>query len=86
MSNGYQPPKFQQFDGNDNPKQHIAHFIKTCETAGTRGDFLVKQFVRTLKGNVFDRYIDLEHESVDSWEKLEGTFSIASTAPDVLSA
>ncbi|KAA0064216.1 retrotransposon gag protein [Cucumis melo var. makuwa] len=54
MPNGYQPSKFQQFDGKGNPKQHVAHFIETCETAGTRGDLLVKQFVRTLKGNAFD--------------------------------
>ena len=35
MPNGYQPPKFLQFDGKGNPKQHIAHFIKTCENVGT---------------------------------------------------
>ncbi|KAA0056061.1 ty3-gypsy retrotransposon protein [Cucumis melo var. makuwa] len=38
----YQPPKFQQFDGKGNPKQHIAYFVETCENAGSRGD----QFVR----------------------------------------
>ncbi|KAA0032650.1 retrotransposon gag protein [Cucumis melo var. makuwa] len=54
MPNGYQPPKFQQFDGKGNLKQHVAHFIETCETSGTRGDLLVKQLVRTLKGNAFD--------------------------------
>ncbi|KAK3017447.1 hypothetical protein RJ639_006235 [Escallonia herrerae] len=31
---GYQPPKFQQFDGKANPRQHIAHFIETCNDAG----------------------------------------------------
>ena len=72
--NGYQPPKFQQFDGKGNPKQHVAHFIETCENAGTRGDLLVKQFVRTLKGNAFDWYTDLESDSIDSWEQLEGEF------------
>ncbi|KAA0033780.1 ty3-gypsy retrotransposon protein [Cucumis melo var. makuwa] len=66
MPHGYQPPKFQQFDEKGNPKQHVAHFIKICETAGTQGDLLVKQFVRTLKGNVFDWYTDLELESIDS--------------------
>ena len=30
MPRGYQPPKFNQFDGEGNPKQHIAHFIETC--------------------------------------------------------
>ena len=74
ISNGYQPPKFQQFDGKGNPKQHVAHFIETCESAGTRGDLLVKQFVRTLKGNTFDWYIDLEPESIDNWEQLKREF------------
>ncbi|KAA0051503.1 retrotransposon gag protein [Cucumis melo var. makuwa] len=35
MPLGYQPPKFQQFDGKGNPKQHIAHFIETCENHQT---------------------------------------------------
>ena len=68
MPNGYQPPKFLQFDGKENPKQHIAHFVETCENAGTQGNLLVKQFVRLLKGNSFNWYTDLELESIDSWE------------------
>ncbi|TYK04575.1 ty3-gypsy retrotransposon protein [Cucumis melo var. makuwa] len=74
MPLGYQPPKFQQFDGKGNPKQHIAPFVETCENARSRGDQLVKQFVRTLKGNAFDWYIDLEPESIDIWEQLERNF------------
>ncbi|KAM1702153.1 hypothetical protein PS2_027067 [Malus domestica] len=35
MLRGYQPPKFMQFDGKGNPKQHVAHFIETCNNAGT---------------------------------------------------
>ena len=34
--NGYQPSKFLQFDGKGNPKQHIAHFVETCENVGTQ--------------------------------------------------
>jgi len=45
MPYGYQPPKFNQFDGRGNPKQHVAHFIETCNNAGTGGNLLVKQFV-----------------------------------------
>ncbi|KAA0037666.1 retrotransposon gag protein [Cucumis melo var. makuwa] len=74
MLNGYQQPKFQQFGGKGNPKQYIAHFIVTCETAGTRGDLLVKQFIQTLRGNAFDWYTNLEPESIDSWEQLERVF------------
>ncbi|KAL0288194.1 UNVERIFIED_CONTAM: hypothetical protein Sangu_2668100 [Sesamum angustifolium] len=54
MPMGYQPPKFQQFDGKGNPKQHVAYFVETCNDAGTYIDHLVKQFVRSLKDNAFD--------------------------------
>ncbi|KAL0340143.1 UNVERIFIED_CONTAM: hypothetical protein Sradi_4531100 [Sesamum radiatum] len=43
---GYQPPKLQQFNGKGNPRQHIAHFIETCNNAGIDGYLLVKQFVQ----------------------------------------
>ena len=71
---GYQPPKFLQFDGKSNPKQHIAYFVETCENARTQGSLLVKQFVCSLKGNAFDWYIDLEPKSIDNWEQLEIEF------------
>ena len=74
MLRGYQPPKFMQFGGKGNPKQHIAHFIETCNNAGTEGYYLVKQFVRSLKGNAFDWYNDLEPESINSWDQLEREF------------
>ncbi|KAL0324631.1 UNVERIFIED_CONTAM: hypothetical protein Scaly_2430200 [Sesamum calycinum] len=48
MPMGYQPSKFQQFDGKGNSKQHVAHFVETCNNAGTYDDHLVKQFVRSL--------------------------------------
>ncbi|KAL0405377.1 UNVERIFIED_CONTAM: hypothetical protein Slati_3851600 [Sesamum latifolium] len=38
------------------------------------GDHLVKQFVRSLKGNAFDWYTDLETGSIDGWEQLEQEF------------
>jgi len=42
MPPNYQPPKFQQFDGKGNPRQHTAHFVETCNNAGTKGDLMVK--------------------------------------------
>jgi len=66
MPCGYQPPKFQQFDCNGNSKQHVAYFIKTCDSAGTHGDLIVKQFVQTLKGIAFDCYSDLKPVSINN--------------------
>ncbi|KAL0446353.1 UNVERIFIED_CONTAM: hypothetical protein Slati_1763200 [Sesamum latifolium] len=41
---------------------------------GTYGDHLVKQFIRSLKGNAFDWYTDLEADSIDGWKQLEQEF------------
>ncbi|KAL0440162.1 UNVERIFIED_CONTAM: hypothetical protein Slati_2499200, partial [Sesamum latifolium] len=54
MPTEYQPLELRQFNGKGNPRQYIAHFIETCISAGTDGDLLAKQFVRSLKGNAFD--------------------------------
>ena len=45
---GYQPLKFQSFNGKGNSKQHLIHYVKTCNNAGTEGDLIVKQFVHSL--------------------------------------
>ena len=74
MTIGCQPPKFQQFDRKGNPKQHITHFVETCENVGSRGDQLVRQFVRSWKGNAFEWYTDMEPEVIDSWDQLEKEF------------
>ncbi|KAL6191705.1 hypothetical protein ACLB2K_038095 [Fragaria x ananassa] len=74
MPTSYQPSKFQQFDGKGNPKQHIAHFIETCNNAGTDGDHLMKQFVRLLRGMAFEWFTNLEPESIDRWEQMENEF------------
>ncbi|KAL6314070.1 hypothetical protein AAG906_011805 [Vitis piasezkii] len=74
MPMGYQPPKFQSFNGKGNPRQHVAHFIETCNNASTDGDLLVKQFVRSLRGNVFNWYINLAPECIDSWDQMEREF------------
>jgi len=71
---GYQPPKFQEFDGEGNLKQHVAHFIETCNNDGKDGDLMVKQFVRTPKGIAFDWYTDLEPKSIDSGGKMKEEF------------
>ncbi|KAK4409380.1 hypothetical protein Sango_0011000 [Sesamum angolense] len=44
------------------------------QQAGTYGDHLVKQFVRSLKDNAFDWYTDLEAGSINGWEQLEQEF------------
>ncbi|KAL0416617.1 UNVERIFIED_CONTAM: hypothetical protein Slati_3493600 [Sesamum latifolium] len=65
MLMGYQPLELQQFEERSNPKEHIAHFTETCNNVGTNGNLLAKQFLRSLKGNAFNWYIDLEPKTIN---------------------
>jgi len=66
MPRDYQPSTFQKFEGNGNPKQHMTHFIETCNNAGIDDDLMVTQSVQTLKDIAFYWYTDLEPESIGS--------------------
>ncbi|TYK06211.1 ty3-gypsy retrotransposon protein [Cucumis melo var. makuwa] len=46
--------RMTELEKKDNPEQHVTHFTKTCETGSMRGDLLIKQFIRNLKGNTFN--------------------------------
>ncbi|KAJ9709214.1 hypothetical protein PVL29_000927 [Vitis rotundifolia] len=59
---------------NGNLKQHVAHFVKTCNNASTESDLLVKQFVQFLRGNAFNWYTDLALKCIDSWNQIEHEF------------
>ncbi|GKV35504.1 hypothetical protein SLEP1_g43762 [Rubroshorea leprosula] len=74
LPGGYQPPKFQKFNGKGNPRQHVAHFVETYNNAGTYGDLMVKRFVRSLEDATFEWYTDLPAGLVDSWDQLEREF------------
>ncbi|KAA0064298.1 retrotransposon gag protein [Cucumis melo var. makuwa] len=54
----------------------VAHrpLHRSIEKAGSGGDQLFRQFVRSLKENTFEWYIDLESKVIDSWEQLEKEF------------
>ncbi|GAV75393.1 LOW QUALITY PROTEIN: hypothetical protein CFOL_v3_18872, partial [Cephalotus follicularis] len=72
MPLGYQPPKFQQFDGTMSQKQHVAHFIETCNKVGTFGDSMVKQFVRSIKelANTKQQKDELVVDYIERWRNL----------------
>uniref|UniRef100_M1E0A5 Retrotransposon gag domain-containing protein n=1 Tax=Solanum tuberosum TaxID=4113 RepID=M1E0A5_SOLTU len=81
---GHQPPKLQQFDDNENLKQHITHFVETCNNVRTSGDYLVMQFVRSLTGITFKWYTEFESSSIDNWEQMEQQFLSVFIAQGVL--
>ncbi|KAL0439737.1 UNVERIFIED_CONTAM: hypothetical protein Slati_2456700 [Sesamum latifolium] len=47
-----------------------SYFVETYNNVGTDGDLLAKQFGLSLKDAAFDWYIDLEANSINSWDDL----------------
>lgn len=55
--------------------------LKHAKNGGIHGDYMVKQFVRSLRGNPLDLYTDLEPNWIDSqggnWNTSSSISSIA---------
>ena len=65
-------PSFNSLTGQGIPNKTLSTSSKLVTyNAGTEGNLLVKQFVRSLRGNAFDWYTKLEPEFIDSWEQME---------------
>ncbi|KAH7840099.1 hypothetical protein Vadar_012606 [Vaccinium darrowii] len=56
------------------PASIVSLSVQQLQDMIAKGDLLVKQFVRSLKGNAFEWYTNLEPDSIDSWEQMEREF------------
>ncbi|KAA0037365.1 retrotransposon gag protein [Cucumis melo var. makuwa] len=77
---GYRPLKLQQANVNGNSKQYITHFIETFENAGSKGDQLVRQFVRSLKENAFEWYKELNPKGTPSTTNVYKLYDVVEPA------
>ncbi|XP_020679437.1 uncharacterized protein LOC110097411, partial [Dendrobium catenatum] len=71
---GYSVPKFNIFDSNKNPRQHLAQFKATCENTGDNDALLFRQFVSSLSGTAFEWYAELPNDSLKTFAELEALF------------
>ncbi|KAL2491973.1 Uncharacterized protein Adt_27601 [Abeliophyllum distichum] len=78
MSLGYQSPKVLIFMEKKTHNNAWLFSLKTYNNIGTYNETMVKQLVCSLKGAVFEWYIDLPGGSIDSWDQLDQMFQQAS--------
>ncbi|PKU83411.1 hypothetical protein MA16_Dca016520 [Dendrobium catenatum] len=71
---GYSVPKFNTFNGNNNPRQHLAQFKATCGNTGGNDALLFRQFVSSLTATAFEWYAELPNDSVKTFAELESLF------------
>ncbi|KAL0925427.1 hypothetical protein M5K25_003755 [Dendrobium thyrsiflorum] len=70
---GYSVPKFYTFDGNKNPRQHLAQFKATYGNTGGNDALLFRQFVSSSAA-AFEWYAELPNDSVRTFAELETMF------------
>ncbi|XP_028548191.1 uncharacterized protein LOC114578844 [Dendrobium catenatum] len=73
-SKGYSIPKFNTFNGTNNPRQYLAQFKATCGNTGGNDALLFQQFVSSLTATTFEWYAELPNDSVKTFAELESMF------------
>ncbi|KAM0856129.1 hypothetical protein ACQ4PT_049321 [Festuca glaucescens] len=71
---GWHPPKFRQFDGNGDAREHLVYFEAACGDTANTPSLLLRQFSASLKGPAFHWYSRLPAGSVRSWQTMKDLF------------
>jgi hypothetical protein len=71
---GWHPPKFRQFDGRGDAREHLAYFEAACGDTTNSSSFLLRQFSGSLTGPAFHWYSRLPVGSISSWAGMKEVF------------
>ncbi|KAM0851209.1 hypothetical protein ACQ4PT_052578 [Festuca glaucescens] len=63
---GWHPPKFRQFDGTGNAREHLAYFEAACGDTANSSSLLLRQFSGSLIGPAFHWYSRLPVGAIGS--------------------
>jgi hypothetical protein len=71
---GWHPPKFHQFDGTGDAREHLAYFEATCGDTAHSPSLLLRQFSGSLTGAAFHWYSRLPVGSIPDWKSMKELF------------
>lgn len=71
---GWHPPKFRQFDGTGDAREHLAYFEATCGDTARNPSLLLRQFSGSLTGAAFHWYSRLPVGSISDWKSMKDLF------------
>jgi hypothetical protein len=71
---GWHPPKFRQFDGTGDAREHLAYFEAACGDTANNSSLLLRQFSGSLTGPAFQWYSRLPVASIGSWSGMKEVF------------
>jgi hypothetical protein len=70
----WHPPKFCQFDGTGDAREHLAYFEAACGDIANSSSLLLRQFSGSLTGPAFHWYSRLPVGSIGSWAGMKEVF------------
>jgi hypothetical protein len=71
---GWHPPKFRQFDGTGDAREHLSYFEATCGDTARSPSLLLRQFSGSLTGAAFHWYSRLAVGSIPDWKSMKELF------------
>lgn len=71
---GWHPPKFRQFDGTGDAREHLAYFEAACGDTANNPSLLLRQFSGSLTGPAFHWYSRLPIGSISNWAGMKEVF------------
>jgi hypothetical protein len=71
---GWHPPKFRQFDGTGDAREHLAYFEAACGYTASNPSLLLRQFSGSLTGPAFHWYSRLPIGSIRNWAGMKEVF------------
>ncbi|KAM0901363.1 hypothetical protein ACQ4PT_020050 [Festuca glaucescens] len=71
---GWHPPKFRQFDGTSDAREHLAYFEAACGDTANSSSLLLRQFSGSLTGPAFHWYSRLPVGAIGSWAGMKEVF------------
>ena len=71
---GWRPPKFHQFNGTGDAREHLAYFEAACGDTANNSSLLLRQFSGSLTGAAFHWYSRLPVGKITSWTDMKSAF------------
>ena len=71
---GWRPPKFRQFDGTGDAREHLAYFEAACGDTANNSSLLLRQFSGSLTGAAFHWYSRLPIGKISNWTDMKKAF------------
>ncbi|PHT34781.1 hypothetical protein CQW23_26581 [Capsicum baccatum] len=71
---GFKTPKFDKYEGHDDPMAHLRHYCNQLRGAGGKKELLMAYFGESLSSLALEWFVDQDIDKWSSWDDLANKF------------